>query len=102
MTTAERELAAAERVGRALIHEARNVLTPIISATFLLDTHADDPVKVRDLAQRIETFAKAEARLVAKMREVLDDERLGRTKSSVPEAGVPPASAPSSSIPPQQ
>lgn len=102
MTTVERDLAAAERVGRALIHETRNVLTPIISATFLLETHADDPAKVRDLAKRIETFAKAEQRLVAKMREVLDAERLGETDSTVPAAGAQPAAAPSSTIPSQQ
>lgn len=101
MNTFDPELAAAERVGRALIHEARNVLTPIISAAFLLDTHADDPAKVRELAKKIEAFAKAEERLVAKMRAVLEKERLGDTASAVPGSGAPDSSAPSSTIPPK-
>ncbi|MBI1809135.1 MAG: hypothetical protein HYR75_04495 [Gemmatimonadetes bacterium] len=101
MNELDRELAAAERVGRAIIHEARNVLTPITSAAFLLDTHADDPAKVRELAKKIEVFAKAEERLVAKMRAVLDRERLGDTASAVSPTGAPAPSAPSSTVPPK-
>jgi len=99
MTDHDLDLAAAERVGRALIHEARNVLTPITSAAFLLETHAGDPAKVLELARKIETFAKAEERLVAKMQTALENERLGGKTSAEADAGVPAGSAPSSTLP---
>ncbi len=68
-------LDAATRVGRALLHEVRNVLNPIVSAAWLLDANATDPEKVRDLARRIEGFANADGRLAARMRVLLEAER---------------------------
>lgn len=74
---AERRLGAAKRVASGMLHEVRNVLNPIVSAAYLLDVNAGDPVKVRELARRIEGFAKAEERVAAKMRELLDRESGG-------------------------
>lgn len=85
----ERRLAAAARVASGLLHEMRNVLNPIVSATYLLDVHAHDPAKVRELAKKIEGFAQAEARLAAAMRELLDREAAG--DGAAPTA--PPAGA---------
>jgi signal transduction histidine kinase len=69
-----RRLEAMHRIASALVHEIRNILNPIVSAAYLLDAHADDPKKVRELAKRIEGFAKAEDRVVAKRRELLERE----------------------------
>ena len=66
-----RRLEAAERVANGLVHEIRNVLNPIVSAAFLLNANANDPIKVRELAIRIEGFAKAEARVFVKKAELL-------------------------------
>jgi signal transduction histidine kinase len=89
-----RELAAAERVAGAMLHEVRNVLNPIVSAAFLLDANAGDPAKVRELARRIEGFAKAEERVAAKMRELLAIE--ARRAQDLSVAGVSGATTPSS------
>ena len=64
-------LEAAERVANGLVHEIRNVLNPIVSAAFLLNANASDPIRVRELASRIEGFAKAEARVLVKKAELL-------------------------------
>jgi nitrogen-specific signal transduction histidine kinase len=68
------ELEAAERVANGLVHEIRNVLNPIVSAAYLLQTNAANPDKVRELAQKIEGFAKAEARVLEKKNELLEQE----------------------------
>jgi nitrogen-specific signal transduction histidine kinase len=73
-----KELDAAARVGAGLVHEFRNVLNPIVSAAWLLEANANDPVKVIELARRIDGFAKADARIAAKLREMLDEEAAGR------------------------
>ena len=74
-----RELDAAGRVAAGLLHEFRNVLNPIVSAAWLLEAHSTDPERVRELARRIDGFAKAEARIAAKLRELLDREVAGGT-----------------------
>lgn len=89
-----RGLAAAERVAGAMLHEVRNVLNPIVSAAFLLDANAGDPAKVRELAKRIEGFAKAEERVAAKMRELLAHEANHTDLHKA--AGASDATAPSS------
>lgn len=94
----ERRVAAATRVAVGMLHEVRNVLNPIVSAAFLLDANAGDPAKVKELAKRIEGFAKAEARIAAKMRELLDLEAAGDDAGTT--AGVSRAPAPSSTQPP--
>ncbi len=78
MGDARREgLEAAERVAGGMLHEFRNVLNPIVSAAWLLEANANDPAKVIELAKRIDGFAKADARISAKLRELLDKEAAG-------------------------
>jgi nitrogen-specific signal transduction histidine kinase len=67
----------ARRVAAALVHEFRNVLNPIVSAAWLLEANANDPAKVIELARRIDGFAKADARISGKVRELLDAEAAG-------------------------
>jgi len=95
----ERALAAARRVASGMLHEVRNVLNPIVSAAYLLDASASDPVKVRELAARIEGFAKAESRVAARMRELLEREFGGDVAE--PAAGISDASAPCSTTVPR-
>jgi hypothetical protein len=73
----QRQVEAGERVAAGLLHEFRNVLNPIVSAAWLLEANANDPAKVIELARRIDGFAKAEARIAAKLRELLDAEATG-------------------------
>ena len=73
----DRRLEAMRRVTSGLVHEIRNVLNPIVLAAYLLDAHAANPQKVRELAKRIEEFAKAEERVIAKLRELLEREATG-------------------------
>jgi nitrogen-specific signal transduction histidine kinase len=81
-----RQLDAAERVANGLLHEIRNILNPIVSAAYLLNANASDPAKVRDLAARIEGFAKAEARVLVKKAELLarESELLQHRSSETP------------------
>ncbi len=73
----KRETEAAARVAAGLMHEFRNVLNPIVSAAWLLEANAKDPAKVIELAKRIDGFAKVDARIAAKVRELLDREEAG-------------------------
>ncbi len=70
----QRKLDAAERVAAGMIHEFRNVLNPIVSAAWLLEANANDPAKVRELAKKIDGFARADRKVEAKMQELLDNE----------------------------
>ena len=92
----ERRVSSAARVGAAMLHEVRNVLNPIVSAAFLLDANANDPAKVRELAARIEGFAKTEERIASKLRELLDRER--SAPASAAGASYAPAAS-STSVP---
>jgi nitrogen-specific signal transduction histidine kinase len=87
--------AAAERVGMAMLHEIRNVLNPILSAAYLLQAHAHDEAKVRELAAKIEGFAKAEERVAAKLRQVLEACSAGPHRDA--DAGAQPSPVSSSS-----
>jgi len=73
------DVKAAARVAAGLLHEFRNVLNPIVSAAWLLEANANDPVKVIELARRIDGFAKADAKIAAKLRELLDKEAAGQS-----------------------
>ena len=73
------DVEAAARVAAGLLHEFRNVLNPIVSAAWLLEANANDPVKVIELARRIDGFAKADAKIAAKLRELLDKEAAGQS-----------------------
>lgn len=72
------DIEAAGRVAAGLQHEFRNVLNPIVSAAWLLEANADNPQKVVELARRIDAFAKADGRIAAKVRELLDLEAAGQ------------------------
>jgi len=72
------ELEAARRVAAGLLHEFRNILNPIVLAAWLFEANANDPEKVIELARRIDGFAKADARIAAKLHEMLDEEASGR------------------------
>jgi nitrogen-specific signal transduction histidine kinase len=87
------ELEAAGRVAAGLLHEFRNVLNPIVSAAWLLEVNANDPEKVIELARRIDGFAKAEARIGAKLRDLLDREAAGQPACPPPHADSGSASA---------
>jgi nitrogen-specific signal transduction histidine kinase len=76
------DVEAAARVAAGLLHEFRNVLNPIVSAAWLLEANANDPQKVIELAHRIDGFAKADARIAMKIRELLDREAAGRSNRS--------------------
>jgi signal transduction histidine kinase len=69
-----RRVESAQRVAKGMLHEFRNILNPIVSAAYLMHANANDPVKVRELATRIEGFARAEDRVATKMRELLERE----------------------------
>jgi signal transduction histidine kinase len=73
----ERRLEAMKRLARVAMHEVRNVLNPIVSAAYLLEANAGDAAKVRELAKRIEVFARADERVAAKLRELLEQETAG-------------------------
>lgn len=72
MSDHERErrerLRAVGRVARGLLHDVRNVFQPLLSTAFLLDLKADDPAKVRELAQRITELARAGAATTDRLR----------------------------------
>jgi nitrogen-specific signal transduction histidine kinase len=78
----QRGIEAAERVAAGLMHEFRNVLNPIVSAAWLLEANADDPAKVIELARRIDGFAKADSRIAAKLRELIEREAAGEQTQS--------------------
>lgn len=71
------EVEVAARVAAGLLHEFRNILNPIVSAAWLVEANANDPQKVIELARRIDGFAKADARIAGKARELLDREAAG-------------------------
>jgi nitrogen-specific signal transduction histidine kinase len=87
----DRRLDAMHRVASALVHEIRNVLNPIVSAAYLLEAHAENPQKVRELAKRIEEFAKAEERVAAKRRELLEREATATIGETIDEASAAPS-----------
>ena len=88
-----RDLETASRVAAGLLHEFRNVLNPIVSAAWLLQANANDPEKVIELARRIDGFAKAEARIDARLRELLDREVGGQPAHPQPTPDVRSASS---------
>jgi hypothetical protein len=72
------EVEAAARVAAGLLHEFRNVLNPIVSAAWLVEANANNAQKVIELARRIAEFAQPEARIAAKVRQLLDTEAAGQ------------------------
>lgn len=71
VTPREQRLAAAGRVAAGLLHEFRNVLTPISNLAFLLEQQAEDPVRVRELSQRLSRLTQARGRVAELLRDFL-------------------------------
>ena len=91
---------AAGRVSAEMLHEIRNVLNPIVAAAYLLRTHARDPGRVTELAERIEQFARGEQRVADRMVAALARERSVAPAKRVGPAGADEPYVPSSSTPP--
>lgn len=71
VTPREQRMAAAGRVAAGLLHEFRNVLSPISNLAFLLEQQADDPAKVRELAQRMSRLMQVRPRVAERLRDFL-------------------------------
>ncbi len=63
----ERRLAAVGQLAAGVMHDVNNALNPIVAASYLLDIHADDPVKVRQYAARIAAAAETGAATAARV-----------------------------------
>ncbi len=63
----ERRLAAVGELAAGVMHDVNNALNPIVAASYLLDIHADDPVKVRQYAARIAAAAETGAATAARV-----------------------------------
>jgi len=70
-TPREQRLAAAGRVAAGLLHEFRNVLGPIGNIAFLIEQQADDPERVRELAQRLGRLTQVQGRVAERLRDFL-------------------------------
>jgi signal transduction histidine kinase len=70
-TPREQRLAAAGRVAAGLLHEFRNVLSPIANLAFLLEQHSGDPERVRELSQRLSRLTQARGRVAERLRDFL-------------------------------
>ena len=57
----ERRLAALGQLAAGVMHDVNNALNPVMLAAWLLERHADDPVKVREYAARIQKAAETGA-----------------------------------------
>jgi signal transduction histidine kinase len=68
-TPREQRLAAAGRVAAGLLHEFRNVLGPIGNIAFLIEQHAGDPERVRELAQRMGRLTQVQGRVAERLRD---------------------------------
>lgn len=70
-TPREQRMAAAGRVAAGLMHEFRNVLAPIANLAYLLEQEADNPMRVRELAQRLAQLAQVRGRVLDRLRDFL-------------------------------
>ena len=68
-TPREQRLAAAGRVAAGLLHEFRNILSPISNLAFLLEQQADDPARVREFAQRLAQLTQSRGRVAERLRD---------------------------------
>lgn len=68
-TPREQRLAAAGRVAAGLLHDVRNQLGTISNLAFVLERVADDPERVRDLAQRLSALTNAQSRVMQRLRD---------------------------------
>lgn len=70
----DRRLAAVGQLAAGVMHDVNNALNPIMAAAWLLDHRADDPVAVRDYAQRIARAAETGAATAARVGRFLRQE----------------------------
>ena len=82
-TPREQRLAAAGRVAAGLLHEFRNVLSPISNLAFLLEQQADDPVRVREFSQRLSQLTQARGRVAERLRDFLRQDAMRFPDASV-------------------
>lgn len=83
VTPREQRLAAAGRVAAGLLHEFRNVLSPISNLAFLLEQQAGDPERVRELAQRLSRLTQARGRVAERLRDFLRQDAVRFPDASV-------------------
>lgn len=83
VTGREQRLAAAGRVAAGLLHEFRNVLSPISNLAFLLEQQADDPARVRELSQRLSRLTQARGRVAERLRDFLRQDAVRFPDASV-------------------
>jgi signal transduction histidine kinase/CheY-like chemotaxis protein len=70
------ELAALAQAAAGMMHDLNNVLHPIMSAAFLLQSRADDPAAVRDYAARISAAVERGAATAARVGRFMRQQRL--------------------------
>jgi signal transduction histidine kinase len=70
----DRRLAAVGQLAAGVMHDVNNALNPIMAAAWLLDHRANDPVAVRDYAQRIARAAETGAATAARVGRFLRQE----------------------------
>lgn len=72
----ERRLAAIGQLAAGVMHDVNNALNPIMAAAYLLSVHAENPVAVRDYAERISKAAETGAATAARVGRFIRQEPL--------------------------
>lgn len=71
VTPREQRMAAAGRVAAGLLHDFNNTLGTISNLAFVLERVADNPEKVRELAQRLAELTQARGRVIQRVRDFI-------------------------------